>query len=150
MPNPSQFCSPLLYAPSPSKPSPRQKRQCSTRTSDQRSGNHLERQPRLDLLLQSLGNDAVKLGEDLHGELRVDALLADQLVQGVRQGDTEATEIMSAKRPLVSSCAQTRMTPKGGRSTFHADTNRNSYLKGLPCCLVLSPLVPGGLAATWL
>jgi len=51
--------------------------------------NHLERQPRLDLLLQRLGNNAIELGEDLHGELGVDALLADQLVQGICQGDAE-------------------------------------------------------------
>lgn len=57
--------------------------------------------------------------------------------------------IMSAKvSPRLAHARRTRRTGKSGRSTFHADTNRNSYLKGLPCCLVLSPLIPGGFAAT--
>ncbi len=65
--------------------------------------NHLECQPRLDLLLQRLGNNAIELGEDLHGELGVDALFADQLVQGVCQSDAEAAGRqgnMSANSPV--------------------------------------------------
>jgi hypothetical protein len=43
------------------------------------------------------------LGEDLHGELGIDALLADQLVQGIRQGDAETvgTGTKLAQGPLL-------------------------------------------------
>ena len=57
---------------------------------DHAGGIHLEGQPGLDLLLQGLGNNAIELGQDLHGELRVDALLSDQLVERIRQGNAEA------------------------------------------------------------
>jgi hypothetical protein len=61
---------------------------------------HLKSQPGLDSLLQRLGNNAIELGQDLHGQLRVDPLVPDQLVQGIRQGDAETRQTRSAKRPL--------------------------------------------------
>ncbi len=69
---------------------------------------HLEGQPGLHLLLQGLGDNAIELGEDLHGELRVDALLSDQLVERIRQGNAEAvgTGVVSAKGIIWRMCAQ--------------------------------------------
>ena len=40
-------------------------------------GVYLELQTTLDVLLQRLGDGLVKVAEDLHRQLRVDALLAD-------------------------------------------------------------------------
>ena len=45
-------------------------------------------------------------------------------------------------QPKASSCGCVRKlaangTVKTGKTTFHDDTNRNSYLPGLPFCLVL-------------
>jgi hypothetical protein len=37
-------------------------------------------------------------------------------------------------------CAQTRAAAESRKSTFHDDTNRNSWLLSLPSCLFLSPL----------
>lgn len=54
-------------------------------------GIHLERQAGLDLLLQHFGDGAVEVGEDLHGELGIDAVLGDQIVEGVRESGTDAT-----------------------------------------------------------
>lgn len=53
---------------------------------------HLERQPRLDLVLQRLSDGAIKVGEDLHRQLRVDAVLADEIVKGVSQRIADAVE----------------------------------------------------------
>ena len=105
-------------------------------------GNHLESQSSLDFILQSLGNDAVKLGEDLHGELRIDALLPDQLVQGVGQGNTEAMGRRLTKRLLGQMRADARDC-EDGRYTFHDDTNRKSYFLMSPFCLVVSPVILG-------
>lgn len=51
---------------------------------------HLERQSRADLVLQDLGNRAVEVGQDLHGELGIDVVLRDQVVEGIceRTADT--------------------------------------------------------------
>lgn len=51
---------------------------------------NLELQPTLDILLQCLGNGLVKIAENLHSKLRVDALLADQVVERVRQSEPDA------------------------------------------------------------
>jgi hypothetical protein len=58
--------------------------------------------------LQRLGNNAIELGQDLHGQLRVDPLVPDQLVQGIRQGDAETRQTRSAKRPLSMVRADSR------------------------------------------
>lgn len=51
---------------------------------------HLERQARPDLFLQDLGNRSVKVRQDLHGQLGIDAVLGDQVIEGVRQGGADA------------------------------------------------------------
>lgn len=53
-------------------------------------GNHLKRQPSLNLVLKGLSNDAVKLGQDLHGKLRVDALVPNKFIERIRQAGAEA------------------------------------------------------------
>jgi hypothetical protein len=54
---------------------------------------HLECQAGLDLLLESLGNGLVKVGQDLHGQLRVDALSADQVVEHVHECEADAVRV---------------------------------------------------------
>lgn len=56
-----------------------------------RAGAHLERQARADLLLQDLGDSAVEVGEDLHGQLGIDAVVLDQVIEGVGQSCAYAT-----------------------------------------------------------
>lgn len=51
---------------------------------------YLERKPRAHLLAQNLGDHAVEGGQDPHGELRLDAALVDQVVEGVCEGEPEA------------------------------------------------------------
>jgi hypothetical protein len=45
---------------------------------------YLKGQPRLHLFGQNLSDTAIKVGENLHGQLRLDAPLADQVIEGVR------------------------------------------------------------------
>lgn len=59
---------------------------------------HLEGQTALDVLLQRLGDGLIKVAQDLHRQLRVDALLADEVVESIRQSETDA---MQGERPLV-------------------------------------------------
>lgn len=54
---------------------------------------YLEREPGPDLLGQNLGDDLVKGGQDLHGQLRLDAALVDQVIKGIRQGQAEASQV---------------------------------------------------------
>lgn len=55
--------------------------------------NHLERQPRLDLLLQDLGDSFIEMRKDLHGQLRIDAMLGNQVIESVCQGSPDTTKI---------------------------------------------------------
>ena len=80
------------------------------------SGIHLERQSGLDLLVQRLGNDAVKLIEDLDRQLRINALVTYQVVQCVRQRHAET---VPGKRRIVSNSfdMQLRVCAKGTDET---------------------------------
>lgn len=55
-----------------------------------KEGTDLELQPTLDVFLQRLGDGLVKIAEDLHGELRVDAFIADEIIEGIRQSEPDA------------------------------------------------------------
>jgi hypothetical protein len=55
-----------------------------------RMRSHLEGHPVLDVSLQRLGNGLIEVAEDLHGKLRVDALIADQIVERIRKRKTDA------------------------------------------------------------
>lgn len=57
----------------------------------------LELQPTLDVFLQRLGDGLIEVAEDLHGELRVDAFIADEIIEGIRQSEPDAM-----RRPRVS------------------------------------------------
>jgi len=50
----------------------------------------LERQPRLDLFSQNLSDTAIKVRQYLHGQLWLDAPIADQVIEGVRQSHADA------------------------------------------------------------
>ena len=49
----------------------------------------LEGQARLDLLAEGLGHDAIEVVEDLHGQLRIELCLLDQLIESLNQRDAE-------------------------------------------------------------
>lgn len=51
---------------------------------------HLERQTGPDPVLQDLGNRPVEVRKDLHSELGIDAVLGDQIIEGVCQGGADA------------------------------------------------------------
>ena len=51
---------------------------------------YFERQPRLHLISQHLRDTAIKVRQDLHRELGLDATLADQVVEGVRERHADA------------------------------------------------------------
>ncbi len=51
---------------------------------------HLERQPSLDLVLKRLGDGAIEVGQDLHRQLGIDAVIADEIVQRVSQREADA------------------------------------------------------------
>lgn len=53
-------------------------------------GIHLELQSVLHILLKGLGNCLVKGSENLHGQLRVDALAFDEIVECIRQSEPDA------------------------------------------------------------
>lgn len=64
---------------------------------------HLEGQPILDVLLQRLGDGLVEVAQDLHRQLRVDTLVADEIVERVRQGKADAIfEAMRAPLRLAT------------------------------------------------
>jgi len=56
----------------------------------------LERKASLNPLIKGLGNDAVKLGQDLHGELGIDALGPDKIVQCIRQRRAQAATVQKS------------------------------------------------------
>ena len=51
---------------------------------------YLESQARANLLLQNLRDRSVKVGQDLHRQLRVDAVLRDQVIESVCEGSSHA------------------------------------------------------------
>lgn len=53
---------------------------------------HLERQPCLDLVLKHVCDGSVEVGEDLHGQLRVDARVRDEVIESVCQGGADAIQ----------------------------------------------------------
>lgn len=57
---------------------------------------YLKRQPGLDLVLQNIRNGSIKIGENLHGQLRVDAVALNEVIQSVCQGGADA--VHSAER----------------------------------------------------
>lgn len=58
------------------------------------NGTNLELQPTLDVLLQRLGDGLVEVAENFHGELGIDALFADQVVEGVCQSEPDAVNFV--------------------------------------------------------
>jgi hypothetical protein len=50
---------------------------------------HLELKTGLDILLQRLGDGLIKVAQNLHGKLRVDALITDEIIEGIRQSETD-------------------------------------------------------------
>lgn len=83
---------------------------------------HLELQARLDVLLQRLGDGLVEVAQDLHRQLRVDALIADEVVERIRQRKADA-----AKRVrLVGGVARQR---EQRRSTCYGGTARRKIVR---------------------
>lgn len=61
---------------------------------------HLEGKPSADFIRQHLSDNPVKSGEDLHGELGLDATFVDEVVQcvGQRQAETRWRRFISVSR----------------------------------------------------
>ena len=79
--------------------------------------------------------------------------MSDQLVERIRQGNAEAVGTgVSAVHPHPDVRASPQQTglSKPGKNTFHGDTNRNSYLTGLPFCQVLLSMILDGSQRVWL
>lgn len=62
---------------------------------------YLESQPSLDLLLEYIGNSAVKIGKNLHRKLRVDAVVCDQIIEGICQRRAEARLVLPVSQSGV-------------------------------------------------
>lgn len=54
--------------------------------------SYLERQPRLHLLLQHVRDCAIEVGQNLHGQLGVDAGVRDEVIEGVCESGTDAAQ----------------------------------------------------------
>ena len=54
---------------------------------------HLEGESALNLLCEHIGNGLVKVGENLHGELWLDAALGDEIVKCVCKGAAQAATV---------------------------------------------------------
>ena len=62
---------------------------------------HLKCQACLDLLLERLGDGLVEVGQDLHGQLGIDALGADQIVEHVHEREADAI-VVRARAPTLA------------------------------------------------
>jgi len=60
----------------------------------------LERQPSLHLIRQNLRNTAIEVRQDLHRQLGLDATLADQVVEGVRERHADAATAIELVKGL--------------------------------------------------
>jgi hypothetical protein len=52
---------------------------------------YLKSQTSADLIRKNFGNNAVKCGENLHGQLRLNATFVDQVIKGVCQRQAKAS-----------------------------------------------------------
>lgn len=58
---------------------------------------YLEAHSCLDLLSENLSQDLIEVGHDFDGQLRFDTATTDEIVERVRQSDTDAnSSVMSA------------------------------------------------------
>lgn len=94
---------------------------------------HLERQSRANLVLQDLGNSAVEVGQDLHGELGIDVVLRDEVIEGICEGAADAAD-EAKKNALVSKAAILICNKRWMGSSFihfsiRSSTNNNDESK---------------------
>lgn len=50
---------------------------------------HLELKTSLNILLQRLGDGLIKVAQNLHSKLGVDTLITDEIIEGIRQSETD-------------------------------------------------------------
>lgn len=62
---------------------------------------YLERQASLDLLLEDVCDSAIKVGEDLHGQLGVDAVVCNQIIEGIRERSAEADVVIQVSQSVA-------------------------------------------------
>ena len=86
---------------------------------------YLEREPRLDLLPQRLGDATIEVRQDLHRQLRLDAALADQVIESVGQRHADA-KVNSSQYRIAKPPVDQR------RCTCYGDRSRNR-MRWLPC-----------------
>jgi hypothetical protein len=53
--------------------------------------SYLECQPSLHFICQNLRDTAIEVRQDLHRQLRLHATVADQVVEGIRKSQADAT-----------------------------------------------------------
>lgn len=58
-----------------------------------RQSSDLELEPRLDVLLERFRDGLIEIAQDLHGQLRIDALIADEIVEGIGQSKADTVEV---------------------------------------------------------
>ena len=57
---------------------------------------YLELQPTLHILLQRLGDGLVEVAENLHGQLRIDAFIADEVIERIGQSEPDTAVVSKA------------------------------------------------------
>jgi hypothetical protein len=65
---------------------------------------YLESQSRLHLLSQRLRNTSIEICKDLHRELGLDATVADKIIEGIREGHTDARANTSQSQDSRTIC----------------------------------------------
>lgn len=96
---------------------------------------YLESQPGLDLLLEDIGNRAVEVGKYLHRKLRVDSVVCDKIIEGIRQRRAEAGMALLVSQSAV---IYGSIEDKGWcKCTCYGDIARSSSEHQKPSCLVV-------------
>lgn len=85
----------------------------------------------LDALLQSLGDSLVEVAQDLHRKLRIYAFITDEVVERVRQSETDTGESVSVSMP-VTTITQSRSTVLLPRRTCSDDRARRNSVHPTP------------------
>jgi hypothetical protein len=101
---------------------------------------YLECQPRLHLVLQHVRDCAIEVGQDLHRQLRVDAGVRDEVIEGVCESGTDAVQsargaCLLALAPCdvgLAGCGAAQCTCYGGKARSIAARWTPSYLSVWP------------------
>ncbi|KND87877.1 hypothetical protein TOPH_07523 [Tolypocladium ophioglossoides CBS 100239] len=113
------------------------------------SSTNLELQAALDVLLQRLRDRLVEVAQDLHRQLRVDALIANEVVERVRQSEPDARAARPASASLTSHPAPDASRHPSSKQQQTAGTMSLTYgLGGVGSFLIVVGLCMQGLEGT--